>query len=113
MIERLCFEERQEIERMINEGHSGISIAQYMHRSKNCINTEIRNNGGREAYTAYEAQAKSDTVRRLQNEAVSEKLKGHKDSFGWKERVEALENGLIALSLEVEKLKKNRVAVKK
>lgn len=106
MIERIDFEERKLIERYIKQGRPGSEIAEMLCRSRNGINTEIRNNGGRERYTAEKAQERYESVRKLQSESVSEKLKGHKDSFGWKERVEALEAGIINLSLEIEKLKK-------
>lgn len=106
MIEKLSFEERQDIERYIKQGLSGGNIAHILARSRNGINTEIRNNGGREGYDAEKAQRRSESVRQIQNEQVSKKLMGHKDSFGWKERIQALENGMISLSLEHEKVKK-------
>jgi IS30 family transposase len=113
MIETISYKERQDIERMIKEGHPGSMIAAFLGRSRNGINTEIRKNGGRETYNAREAQKRSDSVREIQNRAVSEKLKGRPDSFGMHSRIIALEQALISLSLEVEKLKKNRVVVEK
>lgn len=113
MIEKLSFEERKDIEKYIKQGISGGEIAHILARSRNGINTEIRNNGGREAYCAREAQKRSDSVREIQNRAVSEKLKGRQDSFGMHARIIALEGAIINLSLEVEKLKKNRVSVEK
>lgn len=106
MIEKISFEERQDIQKYIKQGKSGGEIAMILARSRNGINTEIRNAGGREAYDAVHAQHRSDSVRQIQNEQVSKKLRGHKDSFGWKIRIEALESALISLSLDNEKLKK-------
>ena len=113
MIENLSFEERKEIERMIKENQPGSMIACNLERSRNGINTEIRKNGGRENYCAIEAQKRYESVRGKQNRVVSEKLKGRPDSFGMHARIIALEQALISLSLEVEKLKKNRVSVEK
>ena len=112
MIEKISFEERQDIEKYIKQGKSGGEIAHILARSRNGINTEIRNGGGRDIYSAVHAQRRSESVREIQNKAVAQKLKGRPDSFGMHARIIALESALLNLSLEVEKLKKNRVSVK-
>lgn len=49
-------EERKRIEEFIKLGLSGGQIAKAINRSKNGVNTEIKKNGGREAYNGLKAQ---------------------------------------------------------
>lgn len=52
----ITFEERKEIERLLKTGMSISTISQSIGRSKNVGVVEVRRSGGRENYTALEAQ---------------------------------------------------------
>lgn len=102
----LDYEERCDIEKYIKQGKSLTEIGRILARSKNGIITEVRNNGGRDKYRAKDAEKRKNEIRNERTISVSKKLKGHTNNLKTAARIAALENGMIALSLEVEKLKK-------
>ena len=58
----LTFQERILIEKHVKDGMSGREIAEVLNRSKNCIHTELRKNGG-ENYSAKQAQDRCDKIK--------------------------------------------------
>lgn len=97
--QRLGFEERQIIEALVKQGFTMSQIAKKINRSKNCVATEIRINGGSEIYNAQIGQdfAESRNQRRIKllsdrNTLAHEtKLVKKSDLDEMKEKIKVLE----------------------
>ena len=60
MAQRLCFEERPQIEAMVLEGHSWARVAQRLRSGRSTVWRELRRNRGSSGYRAAAAQAAAD-----------------------------------------------------
>jgi len=91
MSHELSFRERKEIEKGLKLGKSCCCIGLEIRRSKNCIVTEVRNNGGKGEYSAVQAQDRAYALRQEKYERLAERNKTVKPSFEMKKRIENLE----------------------
>jgi len=57
---RITFEERQKIEKLLNEGFSCSKISAIIGRGRNVVVVEVRRSGGKNGYNAKDAQKMSD-----------------------------------------------------
>ena len=93
----LSLEERELIEKYIKEKFTGNQIAFLLKRSQNCINREIKINGGRVFYNASQASVNSRMLKRKKNKnLLGEKLK---------DRIESLEMQMEILTDEIKKVR--------
>lgn len=90
---RLSLQEKKEIARYIKY-HPNLSLTQiaaYLGRSKNCITTEVRNNGGKQNYCPFASEKRYLQVMKKGREKCSEKTKGIRHRGAYLLRIENLE----------------------
>jgi IS30 family transposase len=92
----LILEERKAIEKGIKEGLSSLAISKNINRGKNSVVVEIRRSGGRENYSAIEAQEAATYRRKHKYEKLKEFYKQNPEKAnnfykGLQHRIEALE----------------------
>lgn len=102
----LTMKERVKIERLLKEPLSLTQIAKQIGRSKNCVVTEVRINGGRENYTANKAQERFYTVHVLAWEELRKRNKGTDPRSKQNIKIENLEMQLEILHDEIKRLRK-------
>lgn len=91
---RIKYEERIQIEKYLSQGKKRGEIADLIKRSKNGVNTEIRKNGGPEAYSAIKAQARAEKIREDAYRKLSE--------FNKKQRENSLTKRVQNLEMQIE-----------
>lgn len=87
----ITYEERVQIEKLLKKGLSCGKIAIEIGRSKNGVVAEVRERGGRDNYTAKQAQAIADEKNREKKEKLHKLNVGNKRTFFMKQRIENLE----------------------